>query len=85
MDESCTLMLLVRARKTSIERKPKVKGWGSRSRSGMWERQAERMLGSHAGSAHSDGEAEGTAELREVLQTKQERRRWKRTRERVED
>ncbi len=56
MDESFTLMLHVRAGKTSVERKLKVEGddLGSR-RTVLWKRQAERMQGSHAGSVHSEG------------------------------
>lgn len=59
MDESCTLMLNVRTGKTSVERKPNVgggEGW-RRRKSGtvLWERQAERMQGRHAGSVLLEG------------------------------
>lgn len=48
-------MLHVRAGKTSVERKPKVEG-GTVQEAGtvLWERQAEKMQGSHAGSVHSE-------------------------------
>lgn len=41
-------MLDVRAEKIQAQSKPKVEGWGET---------AERMMGSHAGSVHSEGGA----------------------------
>lgn len=71
MDESFTLMLNVRAGKTSAERKPKVEGDGLGSRNGAVGETGRENAGKPCWFSSFRGEPDDTAELRDTPDKKE--------------